>query len=270
MKHIKTHSAKRMAMVTGAVLVAGVIHLFSSRLDAQESTPPPGGNDGGPTFPGGRTGPPSGRSRSPGMMSSRLSKPTSQPPIEIAPARFEATVYEVQVPEQRIADLDAPAFEAKASTAQALAKALAEFGKVKVLYKIDQTVNLYGESIMLSTSEPMVTGTHGRESGPSMNSITYMEAGLIVNLSASAPPEDPPGKELCVQANFELSALADSAVEIAPQVKATSIRKMDLRHSETPRFGKPLVLLNVSAPGGGDQAQPVAYVIRYVFSEIKR
>jgi len=203
-------------------------------------------------------------------MSSRLSRPTSQPPIEIAPARFEATVYEVQVPEQRIADLDAQALEAKAPTAQDLAKALAEFGKVKVLYKIDQTVNLYGESIMLSTSEPMVTGTHGRESGPSMNSITYMEAGLIVNLSASAPPEDPPGKELCVQANFELSALADSAVEIAPQVKATSIRKMDLRHSETPRFGKPLVLLNVSAPGGGDQAQPVAYVIRYVFSEIKR
>jgi hypothetical protein len=102
----------------------------------------------------------------------------------------------------------------------------------------------------------------GRESGPSMNSITYMEAGLIVNLSASAPPEDPPGKGLCVQANFELSALADSAVEIAPQVRATSIRKMNLRHSETPRFGKPLVLLNVSAPGGGDKAQPVAYVIR--------
>jgi len=195
--------------------------------------------------------------------------PALRPPTEMAPARFEVTVYEVQVPENRLAELEAPALEAKATTAQDLAKALGEFGKTKVLYMIDQTVNLYGESIMLSTSEPMVTGTSRMGPGPAINSITYQQAGLVVNLAASPPPQDPPRKQLPVQVNFELSALADSGVEIGPEVKATRIRNMHLSHSETPRFGKPLVLLNVSAPAGADPAPPVAYVVRYVFRELK-
>jgi hypothetical protein len=204
------------------------------------------------------------------MMPSRQSRATVSPPTELAPARFEATVYEVQVPEPRVGDLDALALEAKATTAQELAKALEDFGKARVLYKIDQTVNLHGESIMLGTSVPVVTASRRLESGPAMNSITYQDAGLMVNLSASAPSEGAAAGELCAQVNFELSAPFESEVELAPQVRATSSRKMELRHSEKPRFGKPLVLLNVSAAGVGDQVPPVAYVIRYVLSELKR
>jgi hypothetical protein len=188
----------------------------------------------------------------------------------IAPARFEATVYEVQVPEKRVTDLDAEALGAIAGTPEDLTKTLAGFGRVKVLYKIDQTVNLYGENITLSTSEPMVTSAHKMGPGPVINSITYMEAGFIVNLSSRTLAGESPGKVLYVEANFELSALADSGVEISPEVKATCIRSVRLNHSEAPRFGNPMVLLNVSAPGRGDKAQPVAYVIRYVFREIKR
>ena len=69
--------------------------------------------------------------------------------------------------------------------------------------------------------------------------------------------------------NFELAALADSGVELSQGVKATSIRNMQLSHSETPRYGKSLVLLNVSAPQGNAQATPVAYVIRYILRETK-
>lgn len=193
--------------------------------------------------------------------------PAPPPPTEIAPARFEATVYEVQIPGDRIADLEAPTLEAKASTVQGLGKALQSFGSPKVLYKIDQVVNLYAESITLGTSEPMVTGSRRMDSGSAINSITYQQVGLIVNLSASSPPKDPPGKDLAVQVKFELSALAESGVELAPQVRANSIRSVQLSHSETPRFGNPVVLLNVCALSGSDQA--VAYVIRYRFSESK-
>ena len=65
-----------------------------------------------------------------------------------------------------------------------------------------------------------------------------------------------------------MAALADSGVEIAPSVKAPRIRNLQLSHSETPRFGMPVVLLNVSASPGGDAAPPTAYVIRYVFREV--
>jgi hypothetical protein len=96
-----------------------------------------------------------------------------RPPTEVAPARFEATVFEVQIPENRIADLDAQSLENQAGTAQSLVKALAEFGPTKTLYKVDQTVNLFGESITLGTSQPMVTGTRMTDSGQVNNSITY-------------------------------------------------------------------------------------------------
>lgn len=188
-------------------------------------------------------------------------------PFDVAAARFEVTVYEVQMPEDRIDDLDAQALEIKAATSQELTKALAKYGKTKVLYKIDQTVNLYGEHIMLNTSEPMITGSQMAGSGGFINSVTYQQVGLIVNLSATAPKDSE--HKLFAQVNFQLSALADSGVELSPKVKASSTRSVQLSHSETPRFGKPVVLLNVSTSGGVENTQPMAYVVRYVFKEIK-
>jgi hypothetical protein len=107
------------------------------------------------------------------------------------------------------------------------------------------------------------------DKGTAISTITYQEAGFIVSLAATPPAPDSPRKDLAVQVNFELSALTDSGVEISPPVKATRIRNMRLSHSETPRFGKPMVLCNVSASSGGEQALPVAYVVRYVFREVK-
>ncbi len=201
-----------------------------------------------------------------------LSRPpmAARPPAEVAPARFEATVFEVEVPEARIVELDAKALEAKAATAQDLAKALAEFGKTKVLHKIDQTVNLYGESILLGTHEPMITGTRQMESGRGFNSVTYQEVGLVVNFAASPPPPESPRKDLNVQVNFNLSTMADSGVELSPGLKASSIRSVQFSQTGTPRFGRPSVLLNVSAASGGDnKALPTAYVVRYVLNEAK-
>jgi hypothetical protein len=203
-------------------------------------------------------------------------RPTRSPPLasagaptDVAPARFEATVYEVQVPENLIAGLDAQELEAKAATAQDLAKALAEFGKTRALYKIDQTVNLYDEKVNLGTQEPTVTSTRMTETGSAINTVMYQRVGLIVGIAGNPPPKDSKRKGLDVCITFELSALADSGVELSPKVKAAVTRSMHLSHGETPRFGRPRVMLNVSGPGGGEKAQPVAYVIRYMFSEIK-
>jgi len=181
------------------------------------------------------------------------------------PARFQATIYEVQVPENRIADLDAQSLEAKATTAQSLAKALAEIGQTKVLYKVDQTVNLLGESITIGMSEPMVTGTHMSTSGQAINSVAYQQTGLIINISATRPPPDAKRQSLDTQVTFHLSVLAPSGVELAPNVKASGIRNLELNHSEIPRFGKPCVLLSVSgSTAGGATPMTTAYVICYL------
>ncbi len=287
MKWRNSQFITRTSLVAGAMLIGGAINLLPWRTAAQEPSPPGPANNRAADAEGVERAAPRERSRDNTQApagqprfgraapAARMLSPSpdrmsaSRPPAEVAPARFEVAVYEVQVPEGRVADLEAQRLEAKAATPQELAGALQEFGKTRVLYKIDQTVNLYGESIVLTSNEPMVTGSRQMDSGSAINTITYQQVGLTVNLSASPPPPESPRKGLDVQVNVELSTLADSGVEIAPKVRASSIRTMQLSHSETPRFGKPLVLLNVSASGGGEKVQPVAHVVRYVFREIK-
>ena len=233
--------------------------------------PGPAGEPGGrPESPQANPGAGGARFRPLGMAPAPMPMDAGPAAREIAPARFEATVYEVVGAEDRLAALQASALETKAATAQDLAKALGEFGTVRVLHKIDQTVNLHGESIVLGTREPMISGSSIGPGGRTVNSVTYQETGLRVNLSASTAPEGPANKVLSVQVNFELSVLAESGIEIAPQAKASSIRRMDLRHSEAPRFGKPLVLLQASAPGAAGKTPAAAYVIRYLFGEMGR
>jgi hypothetical protein len=105
--------------------------------------------------------------------------------------------------------------------------------------------------------------------GSAINSVTYQQVGLIVNLTANLLPKESASKGLCVQMNLELAATYESGVEIAPQTKAISTRNISLSHSETPRFGKPSVLLNVCIPGN-EKSTPMAYVIRYVFREVQK
>ena len=291
MKLIANPSTKRSIIVASALLAAATLNVLPWRLVAQESGTGPAGQTGPEGVPGtqgvpgiqaepgqggqrammGRFG--SGRSGGPGafreMSSMRPGRSTPPPPTEVAPARFEATVYEVQVPEDRVAELDAQSLEAKAGTAQSLAKALAEFGHARILYKVDQTVNLFGESISLGTSQPMLTGVRTTDAGNSTSSVTYQRVGMILDISSTAPPPTAKGKGLDTQVVFQLAVLADSGVELSPKVKAPSIRNMELSHSETPHFGKPCVQLSVSVASGAANALPTAYVVRYVFSETK-
>ena len=218
--------------------------------------------------------------------------PSSPPPTNVAPARFEATVYELEIPENRIADLDAAKLESTAATPQALAAALAAFGTPKILYKVDQTVNLYGENITLASQEPMITGRNMRVNGSGFSDvISYTSIGLIIRMSAAAPPNNsrrgdayergsggrgtglPPNGsrrgDPNVQLNFQLSVMADTSIALTESLNATRVRSLQLSQSGTPKFGKPSVLVAVNAAGAGEKSRPVAYIVRYVFTQPK-
>jgi hypothetical protein len=255
-----TYSNSCRATVAGAALALAALSFLPGRLAAQEAGPTPAPDrpadvsgrrtrfnvPGDPSASADEASPFSGGTTRSRTLSGSPSAPAGAPaPTEVAPARFEATIYEVRVPEEGIASLDARALEAKAGTAQALAKALAEHGQTRVLYKVDQTVNLFGETITLTENQPMVTGSR---------------------MSASA---DAKRKGPNTQVVFHLAALQDSSVEIAPKVRAKSVRIINLSHSEVPRFGQPCIQLNVSAGTGEPAAPATAYVVRYVVSETK-
>lgn len=215
-----------------------------------------------------RTPPEGGRSvPSPQRMATPPPSAVVNLPGEIAPARFEVAVYEVRLPEARVTQIEAPALEAKAATVESLAKALAEFGDTHLLYKIDQSVNLHGETIRMGTQKPVITGTRMVPSGGAINSVTYQEVGLIVKLAAALPAPESARGNLVVQLDFELSVPAESGVEIAPSVSASETRQLQLSHGAAPRNGRPVVLLSVNAGTGDKEVLPTAYVIRYVFHE---
>lgn len=285
MKFIPTGSAKRQAIASAAILALAAPNLLPWRLVAQETKPAPSSPAAEAAAPAGSPQPDRGEAgQRPGGMAMRgrpadggvtftdrlkaIMKEASikTPPAQVAPARFEATVFELRLPEDRVAELDARSLESKAGTAQSLAKALSEFGHTRVLYKVDQTVNLYSESIELLVSGPMES-THLDDSGHSYRTLATQNTGLIINISASDAPADSPQKGLDVQVLFHLSVLADSGVELAPKVNARSVRSMELSHSEVPRFGQPRVQLNVSGGSGGAGTLPTAYVVCYVFTE---
>ena len=88
--------AKHTILATIAVLSAGILSLLPWRLTAQPSSEPPPASDQAPIGRSGGFGM-GGLSRG---MSAR--SPTT-PPTNVAPARLEATVYEIAVPENHIA-----------------------------------------------------------------------------------------------------------------------------------------------------------------------
>jgi uncharacterized membrane protein YgcG len=281
MKTIKLNSTKRMALATATILVVSAVGVLPWRLVAQpapptdESSPsstsgqgtaggaaesPANRGGGGSGYGGGARGGGGGR----GSIFGSLAPVT--PPTNVAPAHFEAIVYELELPESRIADLDAFKLE-NAPTPQALSKALGAFGTPKILYKMDQNVNLYGENITLGTQEPLVTGTIRSPVGGNSfnNTISYTSVGLITRISAT-PSDDPKRQDPTVQLNFQLSVVADGGVPISEKATANRIRTVALSQSGTPKFGKPSILLSVNAASPDEKSRPVAYVVRYLFT----
>ncbi len=203
---------------------------------------------------------------SPAPTNAAPARTETQRSAEVLPAHFQATVYEIQAAADRLGALDAKALAARAATAEELLSALASVGTARILYRIDQPVNVYSERITIGGSEPVVTGARMSGTGETVKSITYHNVGVIVRLTAKAPSKESNRRDPDVTMAIQLAALAASNTELAPGVKATATRTLSLEHSEPLEFGRPLVMLSASTLAAGAEAPPAVYAIRYLFS----
>ncbi len=186
-----------------------------------------------------------------------------------APARFEATVYQVEASKDRLGDLDAQRLEARAATAQDLEKALAGLGPTKVLYKVDQQVNLRGDTINVGERTPFVTNSQMGADGQVTKTISYQQTGMILKIEADASAAASDGKGPPVRLRAELATLGKSGVEISHGVNAVVINNISNASGGPFRYGRPVVAIAWSNTSPGDTATPAAFVMRYVFSEVK-
>jgi beta-lactamase regulating signal transducer with metallopeptidase domain len=190
-------------------------------------------------------------------------------PTDVSPARFEATVYEVQVPADLAGKLDSAALSAKAADPDALRAALAEFGPTKVLYRVDQPVNVFSENITIESREPMVVNVRKTDTGQSIRTVQYMQLGLTISIAAGPPPKESDRKGFDVRMRIEVASLGEGSVELTPQVKSPVFRNVSISHSSTLQYGRPFVILNVTYPTKDEKASATVFVMRTVFSEIK-
>jgi hypothetical protein len=199
----------------------------------------------------------------------------------VFPVRFQATVYEVQGPVERLGELSGKGLISQAGTPDNLLAALTQAGKARLLYRFEQPVSLYSTRITVGASEPLVTGSRTTAGGQTVNNIRYQNVGAIVRLTAQAPPVSERKEAPIVTTAVRLSVLTPGEQEVVPGTKAVEIRAVSMELSKALELNRPEVLVAISSNAfssprrsmngtgpGETPATPVAYVIRYEFSPL--
>ena len=135
----------------------------------------------------------------------------------------------------------------QAATPETLLAALAQTGKARLLYRIEQPVNVFSTRTIIGSSEPVIAGTRTTGMGNTINMIRYQNVGFIVQLSAQGPPKDQNSTAPMVTTAIRLSVLSPAEKEIAPGRKGSAMRVMSLDHSEALELNRPHVLLAISS-----------------------
>lgn len=187
--------------------------------------------------------------------------------IDVESARFRAAVCQTQLPANRVDEMDAAALGAiKAKTAGDFRTALAKLGKTKLLYQVDQVVDLRKERIKLSAKAPMVTGSRRTGGGQTTRMIQYARVGALFDIEGKQV-EGPEGKSVHVRLTIDLSALSDSGVEIAEGVPAPIVRQVTLTYKGPVEPGRPIVMVSIDSSAGGKDAKPAAFVARVIIGD---
>ena len=192
------------------------------------------------------------------------SRPQMSPVTQVLPARFRATVYELQT--DRVDTLTPDALVGQAATSESLLKALRGFGSARVLYQVDQFVNAASEQILIGSGEPLRLGSN-EDADQSFTGVTYINVGLILQLAAETTRAGQTGENPEVSLKAQLSTLGRE--QPPPRNKSAAIRAVKFAEAEPLEFNRPRVALGTNSNPATAQTQPMAYIIRYVFDELR-
>ena len=142
----------------------------------------------------------------------------------------------------RLPTLDFKALE-RARTPELLLSALYEAGKPRVVYSINQPVNVFSDQIMIRTNKPMVTATRTGRDGEPINSYTDHSMGVSIRISAQPPPREAKREGPDVTVSFNLSAEAPGDTELGLGQKCAGFPMISQEHNEPLELGRPRVIL---------------------------
>jgi hypothetical protein len=173
-------------------------------------------------------------------------------------ANLDATIYDVRIPADQIGRLDLESLSRNAASAADFEKAIAALGKVKPLYRANQSVRLGGDTVSVGSSTPYVTNSRTLNSGQVVNSVSYADTGATVNLAGRTVE----GGQMELDLRVDVSALLETTTEIAPNVKASIFRRASMSHKGLVKPSQPFVVVSVDAASVDLEGNAVAYVAR--------
>lgn len=185
-------------------------------------------------------------------------------PPDATSAQFKAIVFEIRIPDDRIAAFDAQSINRQAKTAEEFQNALKEYGDTKMLYNVDQTISLKGkDSITLGNEVPIVTNSRTTMGGQTINSIEYVEVGALFTINEQSETTSPISR---YKVDVELSVLSDSSTQISPQRTGKNFRRTVMSFDGIGYFGKPYVTASIDSAIKDKDGTSAAFVCRVVLS----
>jgi hypothetical protein len=176
----------------------------------------------------------------------------------VQPARARVSVYRISVPSNRAASLR-PSELSEASDDAALTSKLEKLGTSKLLYVMDQGVDLGKSPTMsIASSCPFSAGSVAGKDGQRMMNVSYQDVGCIVNMEGEWPADTPEAGEANIE--VEISHVADTDLQIAPDARASKRSKVRQHFAGPFESSRPIILLSLEA--GAEKDTTTAYVTR--------
>ncbi|HPF38225.1 MAG TPA: secretin N-terminal domain-containing protein [Phycisphaerae bacterium] len=174
--------------------------------------------------------------------------------------RMELMIYEVALPRERLADVNAKLLTAQAETPQSFESALGKLGGVSLVYRSDQLLHTErrSQTTRIGSNSPYVRGVNVSKDGTRSSSVSYEDLGFIVK--ASGHSDSATQGDATVEIEFK--GVTNSSIAIGDGVMAPVMRTFNQNFRGAFKSGEPIVLLLIDAQAGAD---PVAYVTRIQF-----
>jgi len=192
--------------------------------------------------------------------------PTPLASADFSSVRLRMLICELQVPAERVVELDSDRLAAGAGDVNGFLAKLSALGTNRVLYRLDQTIDLHTTSRIRSSSRvPFVTNTRRTDSGRTISTVQYQDVGAMREFTGKAVKDaDPP--HMRAEVNVELSIMSDSGVKITDKTKGPALRTATLLHAGPVQLGRPFVLVSTT-PGPQGKAESTAFVCRGIFTK---
>jgi hypothetical protein len=190
--------------------------------------------------------------------------PAAAKALPVGPAcRIEATIYEVRLAPEKAGALDAKALTPAAATDAGLEKALADLGVAKLLYRVDQSVDLAGDTLMVGASQPFVTASRLDVKGQEINTVMYHSLGAILKIAGRV--ED--GGGIRTGLDLNIASAADAKPAAPPLPAFAAIHHAALAYKDLATPGRPFVIAATSAGAPDGEGKAVGFVARIVLGE---